>query len=160
MQSDEYSNNTIESYESTYSDEDIEKMNRYSILLENYKMTLCNLIEYVENLKIMSMKLKFKLPFIKKYINDDNNETDLLENGSILLKNKETINNFDINNMFEFSDCYRNIIVKNDFLDLIDDFVVSIKKKKSKITKENMDTIKALFEYIFDILEKITVLFN
>ena len=33
------------------------------------------------------------------------------------------------------------------------------KRKKADITKDNINAIKGLFEYIFDILEKITVLF-
>jgi hypothetical protein len=143
-----------------YDDDDMNKMKEYCVLITSYKDTLCCLIEYVDDLKIMSMKLKIKLPFIKKYINDEKNETDLLENGSILLKSKEIINNFDINNMFEFSEYYNGIAAKNEFLDLIDDFVISIKRKKADITKDNINAIKGLFEYIFDILEKITVLFN
>lgn len=150
-----YNNNN-----SKYCKEEIDKIMQYGIYIENYKETLCNLLNYVDDLRIMPMNLKIKLPFIKKYINDDENETDLLENGSILLENKEIINNFDINNMFEFSDHYKNITSNNEFLDIIDDCISSIKKKKNKINKENIKVVKALFEYIFDILEKIETLFK
>lgn len=143
-----------------YDEKFINKMEEYDTLVNDYRNTLCGLIDYTLELKIIPIKLKLKIPFIKNHINNIENETELLENGLILLENKYIINNFDINNMFEFSEYYNNIASQNDFLDIIDDFVNVIKKKKLLIKKEDIDGVKTLFEYIFDIIEKIKKMFE
>ena len=137
------------------------KVEKYAIFMDNYKNALCNLIDYVKSLNIIPIKVKIKLPFIKKYINDEENDDELLTNGiEHLLGNKDLIINFNINNIYDFNEVYSKVNKKNEFLDLIDEFVMSIKKKKNQIEKENIDVIKALFEYIFKLLQDIVSLFE
>lgn len=136
------------------------KVEKYLMYMDNYKDALCNLIDYVKSLNIIPVKAKIKLPFIKNYINNEDNDDELLTNGiEYLLNNRELIINFNIDNIYDFNEFYSKVNKKNEFLDLIDEFVSSIKKKRNQIEKENIDVIKGLFEYIFKLLEDINSLF-
>jgi hypothetical protein len=144
-----------------YNDDEIDIIMRYNSLMENYKEALCELINYVQNLNIVPIGVKIKIPFIKNYIKDDENDSDLLGNGlCYLLENKDIILNFNFDNVVDFGDYYNQIAGQNQFIDLIDEFINSIKKNKNKILKKNIKIIKKIFEYIFETLEKINVIFN
>ena len=53
-----------------YDNNEIAKIKEYNSLMENYKEALCGLIDHVNNLNVVPLKIKFQIPFIKKYIND------------------------------------------------------------------------------------------
>ena len=144
-----------------YDNNEIAKIKEYNSLMENYKEALCGLIDHVNNLNVVPLKIKFQIPFIKKYINDDENDSDVLGNGlCYLLENKDVILNFNLDNVFDFNENYKKISSQNQFLDLIDEFINSIKQNKNKISKKNIKITKKIFEYIFEILEKINTIFS
>lgn len=151
-----------EGYNATnYDNNEIHKVMRYTELINNYKEGLCGLVDYVNTLDIIPLKMQIQVPFIKKYINNDENDMELLENGiSHLLDNKDIILNFNFDNVVEFSECYKQMQVQNKFIDMIDEFINVVKKNKNKVSKDNIDIIKKIFEHIFDILHNIKIIFN
>jgi hypothetical protein len=146
--------------ENEYNQKDIDNVEKYSTYMGNYKEALCGLIDHVNTLNIIPFKMKLQIPFIKKYINNEENESEILENGIIhLYENKEIILNFNFDNLTDFSDHYKKINIKNDFIDMMDEFIGIINKNKNKILKKDIKLIKQIFEHIFDILENIINLF-
>lgn len=144
-----------------YDNNEIQKVMKYTELMDNYKEGLCGLVDYVNTLNIIPLKMQMQLPFIKKYINDEENDMELLENGiTHLFDNKDIILNFNFDNVVEFSKCYKQMQVQNKFIDMIDEFINVVKKNKSKISKDNIDIIKKIFKHIFDILHDIKIIFK
>jgi hypothetical protein len=143
-----------------YNDNEVVQITQYNSLMDNYKEALCGIIDHVINLNIISLKMKIQIPFIKNYINDDDNDSELLENGlCYLLENKDIILNFNFDNVLEFSDNYKQTSSQNQVIDLIDDLINLIKKNKNTISNKNIKIIKNIFKYIFDILEKLNSIF-
>jgi len=148
------------------------KVNHYNFLMDNYIEIILKLVDYSNNLSILPLKLSFGINLFKDYITK--NRFSMLENGiNILLENKETIINFDLNNLDQLDvddddnvsikQCVNNIkqtnIVNNEENELLN-LIIDIKNNTKRLNKEKKIIIKKYFEIIINILEEIKNIFN
>ena len=145
--------------------------------MDTYIDTVIKLIDTSYSLRILPLKIMFGLGYIKKYI--QSNRFDILQNGlDYLLTNKETILNFDINNLDELDEdfddnvsiksCINNIKKintdnKNNFVSDSDDMLnlmIEIKNNTKKLCHDDIIIIKKYFELLVIILENIKKIFN
>jgi len=148
------------------------KVNHYNYLMDNYIEIILKLVDYSNSLSILPLKLSFGINLFKDYI--IKNRFSMLENGiNILLENKETIINFDLNNLDQLDvddddnvsikQCVNNIkqtnTINNEENELLN-LIIDIKNNTKKLNKEKIIIIKKYFEIIINILEEIKNIFN
>lgn len=152
---------------------------QYNYLMDMYIDTIIKLIDTSYSMRILPLKVMFGLGYIKNYI--QSNRLDILQNGfDLLLSNKETILNFDIDNLNELDEDFDdNVSIKscisnikqhssiknqtNNFISNSDDMLnlmIEIKNNTLKLSSVDIDIIKKYFELIIIILEKIQNIFN
>lgn len=86
---------------------------QYNYLMDMYIDTIIKLIDTSYSMRILPLKVMFGLGYIKNYI--QSNRLDILQNGfDLLLSNKETILNFDIDNLNELDEDFDdNVSIKS-----------------------------------------------
>lgn len=153
---------------------------KYNYLMDIYIDTIIKLIDTSYSLKILPLKIMFGLGLIKNHI--QSNRFDILQNGfNYLLTNKETILNFDMNNLNELDEdfddnvsiksCINNIkyyqqtkqIDTNNFISDSDDIlnlIIEIKNNAKNLHSDDIFLIKNYFELLIIILENIKKIFN
>ena len=156
---------------------DIEcKLERFSILTDNYIQTISSLLELAISNKLVPFKFMLGLPVIKDYI--QTNKIDLLEYGiKYLLVNKNDILNFDLDRLDELdSDSDDNISRKNYLSNIsniktnvsitsdlesndILDVIIHIKNNSKNLDNFTSQMIKSYVELLIMILEKIKLLY-
>ena len=156
-----YDDNKNNNLNKNYDDNQEKLMEEFYDYIDRYKITLCQIIDFANEMGLVPLKMKIKIPFVKGYINNEDNELEILENGiEYIYENKEIIKNFNIDNISEFSKIHNKMKIKNDFVDMINDFVIKINLKKNQISEKSIEAMKALFDYLISILTKLKKLFN
>jgi hypothetical protein len=148
--------------------------------MDMYIDTIIKLIDTSYSFRILPLKIMFGLGFLKNHI--QSNRFDILQNGlDYLLTNKETILNFDINNLNELDEdfddnvsiksCINNIKKHQETKQINTDNVISnsdemlnliieIKNNTKKLDQDDLIIIKKYFELLVIILENIKQIFN
>jgi hypothetical protein len=148
--------------------------------MDMYIDTIIKLIDTSYSFRILPLKIMFGLGFLKNHI--QSNRFDILQNGlDYLLTNKETILNFDINNLNELDEdfddnvsiksCINNIKKHQETKQINTDNVISnsdemlnliieIKNNTKKLHQDDLIIIKKYFELLVIILENIKQIFN
>lgn len=157
------------------SNNDLSTFEKYEYLMETYIDTIIKLIDISYSYNILPFKIILGLNYIKKYIKS--NKLEVLQNGlDYLLTNKETILNFDINNLNQLDEDYddnvsikscvnniKNTTNKIDFISDSDDMInlmIEIKNNTKKLDNKSVSIIKNFFELLIMILENIENIFN
>ena len=151
------------------------KIDLFISFSEKYVSVVEKLLDYSVSKKILPLKMMLGINILKKYIRD--NKITLIQNGvEYLLNYKETILNFDLNNLDELDNesddnvsrksCISNInkvkeiineqsYKENEILDLI----IDIKNNAKVLNDTDKSIIKGYIEVLIMILEKIRDLF-
>jgi hypothetical protein len=130
---------------------------QYKMLSNYYIDTVKELFNYSKEENLIPLSCKIFLPFANEYIED--NKLSIIENGlEYLLKNKEYILNFSIENLNNTEN--KNII--NEFKDIIDKnnvkevkLIFDIIENAKKLNNYQQKIFKEYIEIIILILEKI-----
>ena len=163
-----------------YNSSEYSLFEQYNYLMDMYIDTIIKLIDTSYSFKILPFKIMFGLRFIKNHI--QSNRFDILQNGlDYLLTNKETILNFDFNNLNELDEdfddnvsiksCINNIkkyqetkqINAEDVISNSDEMlnlIIEIKNNTKKLHQDDLIIIKKYFELLVSILENIKKIFN
>jgi hypothetical protein len=152
------------------------KIEKFNYLTENYIELINNLLNFSNEKKILPQKISFCLPMIRTFIEE--NKLEIIQHSIIhILEHKETILNFSIDSLEDFSDnsstdSLKNIsqlkkmIEENNFNKLnnneieILNIIIDIKKKSNILTKDDIIIIQNYIEVMIIILEKIKILFK
>lgn len=163
-----------------YNSSECSLFEQYNYLMDMYIDTIIKLIDTSYSFRILPLKIMFGLGFLKNHI--QSNRFDILQNGlDYLLTNKETILNFDINNLNELDEdfddnvsiksCINNIKKHQETKQINTDNVISnsdemlnliieIKNNTKKLHQDDLIIIKKYFELLVIILENIKQIFN
>jgi len=163
-----------------YNSSECSLFEQYNYLMDMYIDTIIKLIDTSYSFRILPLKIMFGLGFLKNHI--QSNRFDILQNGlDYLLTNKETILNFDINNLNELDEdfddnvsiksCINNIKKHQETKQINTDNVISnsdemlnliieIKNNTKKLDQDDLIIIKKYFELLVIILENIKQIFN
>ncbi len=158
------------------------KLERFSILTDNYIQTINSLLELAISNRLVPLKIMIGLPMIKDYI--QTNKIDLLEYGiKYLLVNKHDLLNFDLKRLDELdeldidsddnvsrkecisniSNIKTNIFVSNPINNFesneILDLIVQIKNNSKNLDDFNIQMVKSYVELLIIILEQIKLLY-
>lgn len=150
---------------------DLNMIYKYDYLMKTYIESIIELIDTSYTLKILPLKVMFGLNYIKNYIYE--NKFDILQNGlEYLLTNKDTILNFDINNLNELDEdfddnmsiktCIKNLKTQkktNNESDELLNIIIEIKNNAKKLSLSDINIIKKYFELLITILETMEKLF-
>lgn len=152
------------------------KIEKFNYLTENYIELINSLLIFSNEKKILPQKISFCLPIIRTYLEE--NKLEVIQNSILhILEHKETILNFSLDSLEEFSDNsstdslknisqLKKIIEENNFNKLnnneieILNIIIDIKKKSSILSKDDIIVIKNYIEVMIIILEKIKILFK
>ncbi len=152
------------------------KLEKFNYLTENYIELINNLLIFSNEKNILPKKISFCLPIIRNYLEE--NKLEVIQNSiTYILENKETILNFSLESLDDFSDNsstdslknisqLKKIIEENNFNKLnnneieILNIIIEIKKKSNLLNKEDINIIKNYIEVMIIILEKIKILFK
>lgn len=154
---------------------------QYNYLMDTYIEMIIKLIDTSYSMKILPFKIVLGLNYVKNYVKT--NRFDVLQDGfNYLLTNKETILNFNIENLDELDEdsddntsmksCVANIKKSShytqsqnnqvNFVSNSDDMLnllIEIKNNAKKLSIDDIEIIKKYFELLIVILEQIQKIF-
>ncbi len=171
-----------------YNEEQIEKINKFSSLIDNYMEVVNSLIDIAVKKDLLPMKVLITLPYLKNYIRE--NRMDIMESSvKYILPNRETILNFSLDQLEELDELdddtddnvsrigYKSNIdiiksniekekksLKNGIKDMesneILNIIVEIKNNSKKLSKKDTDIIYQYIKLLILVLEEIKKLFD